>query len=149
MHNHILVPTDGSELSNQAIAHAIEFAKAFGAKLTLLNVLEEFYLHIVYEGFEVPDKAALKKKYRESQAATAKRILDPAKQLVVAAGLQCDAVTLTSDSPCEAIIKQARKSKCDLIIMASHGRKGLQALLLGSETVKVLTHSKIPVLVCR
>lgn len=149
MYSHILLPTDGSKLSDKAAKQAIGFAKEAGAKLTAMNVLGEYHLRLQDEGFVMPEIPALRKRFDEAEAARAKKILDAVKKSAVEAGVECDIVTPTGDSPYDAIIKQAKKCKCDLIIMASHGRRGLQGMLLGSETLKVLTHSTIPVLVCR
>ena len=93
--------------------------------------------------------APVEKKYKEEYAASSKKILDEACAVGTAAGIECARVSVISESPYYAIIKQAAKSKCDLIMMASHGRSGLEGFLLGSETQKVLTHCKIPVLVVR
>ncbi len=149
MFKHILLPTDGSKLSDKAVKQAIKVAGALGAKITAVNVLGEYNLHLQDEGFVMPEIPALKKRFEEAEAARAKKILDAVRKSASEAGVECDAVTVTSDVPYDAIIKQAKKSGCDLIMMASHGRKGLEGLLLGSETAKVLTHSKIPVLVVR
>ena len=96
---------------------------------------------------EIP--VMLKRRFEEENAERASQILGEVKKIAAAYGVKCSTVVANDDSPYEAIIKQAKKSKCDLIMMASHGRRGLQAILLGSETTKVLTHSKIPVLVVR
>jgi len=149
MFKHILLPTDGSKLSNKAVKQAIGVASALGAKITAVNVMGEYRLRLEYEGYVMPEIPALRKRFEEAEAANATKILAAVKKSASKSGVKCTTVTTTSDSPYDAIIKQARKSRCDLIMMASHGRKGLQGLLLGSETVKVLTHSKIPVLVCR
>jgi len=149
MFKHILLTTDGSKLSDKAVKQAISVAKALGAQITAVNVVGEYHLNLQDEGFAMPELPALKKRFEEAEAARAKKILDAVRKSAGQAGVKCDAVTVTSDLPYDAIIKQAKKSRCDVIVMASHGRKGLQGLLLGSETVKVLTHSTIPVLVCR
>jgi nucleotide-binding universal stress UspA family protein len=149
MFKHILLATDGSKLSNNAAKQAIALAKALGAKITAVNVVGEYHLRLQDEGFLIPEIPALRKRFEEAEAAHAKKILDAVRKSASGAGVECNTVAPTSDVPYDAIIKQARKSGCDVIIMASHGRKGLQGLLLGSETVKVLTHSTIPVLVCR
>ena len=146
---HILLPTDGSKLSNQAVKQAIELAKALGAKITAVHVVGGYHQFLPDEGFVMPEIPALKKRFEQEQAVRAKKILDSVKGAAQMAGVACDVVVATSDVPYEMIIKQATKLKCDLIIMASHGRRGFQGILLGSETQKVLTHSKIPVLVCR
>ena len=149
MFKHILLPTDGSEFSDKAVTVAIEVAKAFGAKLTVLHIVSGYHLVLQDEGLAMPQIAVLKKRLEEEKAAGAKTILGSVQEAVRMAGVECDAVVATSDVPYEMIIDQATRFKCDLIVMASHGRRGLAAILLGSETQKVLTHSKIPVLVCR
>ena len=149
MFKHILLPTDGSKLSDKAVKQAIKLARALGAKITTVHVIEKFHLRTPDEGFELPKIPALKKRFEEEEASLAKKILDSVKEAARTAGVECDVVVAASDVPYEMIINQATKCKCDLIIMASHGRRGLQGVLLGSETQKVLTHSKIPVLVCR
>jgi nucleotide-binding universal stress UspA family protein len=149
MFKHILLPTDGSKLSNKAVKQAIGIASALGVKITAVNVIGEFHLHRQFDGYAMPELPSLKKQFEETEAAGAEKILDAVKESARKSGVECNTVTVISAVPYDAIIKQATKSKCDLIVMASHGRTGLEALLLGSETVKVLTHSKIPVLVCR
>ncbi len=149
MFQHILVPTDGSEISGKAIRQAIELARALGARITALHIVNELHLHLPDEGFPIPELPALKRRYADDAAAHAKTILGSVKEAAKIAGRECDVATATSDTPYEMIIDQATRFKCDLIVMASHGRRGLQGILLGSETQKVLTHSKIPVLVCR
>lgn len=149
MFQHILLPTDGSKLSYKAVQQAIEVAKALGAKITALHIVGGYHPVLRDEGFAMPEIPALKKRLEEEEAAGAKKILGPVKEAAQMSGVECDLVVATSDVPYEMIINQATKFKCDLIIMASHGRRGLQGILLGSETQKVLTHSKIPVLVCR
>ncbi len=149
MFQHILLPTDGSELSDKAVKQAIELAKALGARITAVHIVDKFHLRIPDEGFPPPEIPVLKERFDEIEAARAKTILGPIKEAAKVAGIECDVATATSDTPYEMIIDQATRFKCDLIVMASHGRRGLQGILLGSETQKVLTHSKIPVLVCR
>jgi nucleotide-binding universal stress UspA family protein len=149
MFKHILLPTDGSKLSNKAVKRAIQLAQALGAKITAVHVIGEYSLRVQDEGFVMPEIPALKKRFEQEEAARAKKILGAVKESARKANVDCDVVTVSSNVPYEMIIKQASKSKCDLIMMASHGRRGLQGFLLGSETQKVLTHSKIPVLVCR
>ena len=149
MFQHILVPTDGSEISDKAIRQAIGLAKALGARITALHIVNELHLHLPDEGYPIPELPALKRRFADDAAAHAKTILGSVKEAAKIAGIECDVATATSDTPYEMIIDQAMRFKCDLIVMASHGRRGLQGILLGSETQKVLTHSKIPVLVCR
>ena len=150
MFKHILLPTDGSELSDKVAKQAIAMAREAGAKITVINVMPD-YDKYVSERYLVPAlmAAPVKTKYREEAAAISTEILGHVCSAATAAGVECAPVSVIDDSPHEAIIKQAAQSGCDVIIMASHGRKGLQSLLLGSETQKVLVHSKLPVLVCR
>ncbi len=150
MFKHILLPTDGSKLSDKAVKQAIRMAKSLGAKLTAIHVTPD-YEKYVSERYSVPAHMAapVKRKYQEEAAAVSNEILDQVCAVGTAAGVECARISVVGESPYEAIIKQATKSGCDLIMMASHGRKGLQSMLLGSETQKVLVHSKIPVLVCR
>jgi nucleotide-binding universal stress UspA family protein len=148
MYKHILVPTDGSKLSAKAVKQAIQFAKSIGATVTAIHVSNEFRA-MMDEGFAVPAFPAIKKRFEEETAKRSKALLESVKSGAQTAGVECNCVSVTNDFPYDAIIKQAKKSKCDLIMMASHGRKGLSSILLGSETAKVLTHSTIPVLVVR
>ena len=148
MYKHILLPTDGSSLSEKAVKQCIRLAKTIDAKITTLNVIPEFQM-ITDEGFVMPNAALVKKRFEDETGKRSKKLLADVKANANAAGVECDCITLTSGVPYDAIIKQAKKAKCDLIMMASHGRKGLSSILLGSETAKVLTHSTIPVLVVR
>jgi nucleotide-binding universal stress UspA family protein len=150
MYKSILVPTDGSKLSGKAVKEAISFAKACGSKITILHVMPDARAYIS-ERYSVPTEltAPLKKKFQGEAAARSQEIIDQACAQSSAAGVKCTGISVVGDEPYEAIISQAKKSKSDLIMMASHGRKGLQSLLLGSETAKVLVHSKVPVLVVR
>lgn len=148
MYKHILLPTDGSPLSGKAVKQCIRLAKSIGAKVTALNVTPEFEM-IMDEGFVMPNAPVIKKRFEEETGKRSNKLLAEVKARASAEGVDCDSVSFTSGSPYEAIIKQAKKGRCDLIMMASHGRKGLSSILLGSETAKVLTHSTIPVLVVR
>jgi nucleotide-binding universal stress UspA family protein len=148
MYKHILLPTDGSPLSEKAVKQCIKLAKSIGAKITAINVTPEYQL-MMDEGYVMPDAPLIRKRFEEETGKRSKKLLAEVKASASAAGVDCDSVSVTSGVPYEAIIKQAKKAKCDLIMMASHGRKGLSSILLGSETAKVLTHSAIPVLVVR
>ena len=148
MYKHILLPTDGSALSDKAVKQCIRLAKSIGAKITAVNVTPEFQM-IMDEGFVMPNAGVVKKRFEEETGKRSKKLLAEVTASASAAGVDCDCVSVTSGVPYEAIIKQAKKARCDLIMMASHGRKGLSSILLGSETAKVLTHSTIPVLVVR
>ena len=148
MYKRILLPTDGSKLSGKAIKQGLRFAKSIGAKVTAVNITSE-YRTLMDEGFVAPSVVAFKKRFEEESIKRSKTLLDDVKSTATAAGVECKCVSVISNFPYDAIIKQAKKAKCDLIMMASHGRKGLSSILLGSETAKVLTHSSIPVLVVR
>lgn len=148
MFKNILMPTDGSKLADRAIIHGINLAKSLGAKVTLLSVVPEFRM-IADESFAMPMSMQVKQRYEKEATARTEKKLATISARVTKAGLQCTSVVVSSDLPYQQIIEVARKRKCDLVVMASHGRRGLTGLLLGSETVKVLTHSKIPVLVVR
>ena len=144
MYKHILIPTDGSDLSKKAIKQGAAFAKSLHAKVTAVTVTPTFHLIA-----DEPLMFTAIEDYRKDSVARAKKLLDVAKKAAKAAGIRFEGVHTVSDQPYAAIISTARKKGCDLIFMASHGRKGISALVLGSETNKVLTHSKTPVLVCR
>ncbi len=147
MYKNILIPTDGSKLSAGAIKAGVNLARAIGAGVTGLFVAPTatplIYEGIIPVGYMPPDEHA-----EMIRKATA-RHLAAIEKAAQEAGVQCECVSVTGDFPADAILKVAEKKKCDLIFMASHGRKGVSALLLGSETQKVLAHSKIPVLVHR
>ena len=146
MFKHILIPTDGSELSQKAIHTGIELAKCHGARVTGVHAIPDYHLMIAYEGaFDPITEDRIEKEAR----ARAESFLGFLKQTAAAAGVQCETVCETNDHPYEAILKTAESRGCDLILLHSHGRKGLAAVLLGSETRKVLTYSKIPVMVVR
>ncbi len=148
MYKHILLPTDGSKLAARAVISGIGLAKSLSARVTLLSVVPEFRM-VADESFAVPMSVELKKRYEQEAKLRAQKMLDQVNRRVAKAGLKSEVVVIASDLPYQQIIAVARKRKCDLVVMASHGRRGLTGLLLGSETVKVLTHSKIPVLVVR
>lgn len=150
MYKSILVPTDGSKLSAKAVTTAIKLAKACNAKITFLHVMPDFK-DLSSKRYVLPlDLAApVEKKFKEEASSRSKAIVEDAKAKGATAGVESAGVSIAHASPYEAIVKQAAKSKSDLIVMASHGRKGLEGLLLGSETTKVLVHSNIPVLVIR
>jgi len=147
----ILVPTDGSELSQQAVKQGMVFAKALHAKVFGLHVIPAFHAGRAKmdEGFEVPASAPLKKRFEEESKARALDILAPIEEEAKGAGLEYECIVGTNDAVYEEIIDTAGKKNCDLIMMASHGHAGITGLLLGSETAKLLTHAKLPVLVLR
>jgi nucleotide-binding universal stress UspA family protein len=146
MFRNILVPTDGSEQSQRAVHCGIELAKLHGARLTGIHVIPDYHLLIAYEGAFDP---VTEERIEEEAKARAESYLGFVRKECGEAGVQCATVCETSDHPYDAILRTADANGCDLIVMTSHGRKGLAAVLLGSETRKVLTHAKVPVLVVR
>lgn len=147
MYQCILVATDGSTLSKKAVANAISLAALTGAELVALKVVPR-YPQSYFEGgivLQATEVGRIEKQWAESGQA----IVDGVQKAALAKGVKVRAVTARSDLVSEAIIATAKKHKCDLIVMASHGRRGIKRLLLGSETQLVLTHSHIPVLVLR
>jgi nucleotide-binding universal stress UspA family protein len=145
MYKHILIPTDGSPLSEQAIRQGVALAKSLHARVTGVTVSATFHTFAV-DPVMVTDTPAQYEKDCEARAA---QWLGVIKDAAALSGVPCKVVHVVKDHPYEAIIETANAEGCDLIFMASHGRKGLASVLLGSETTKVLTHSKTPVLVCR
>ena len=145
MFKHILVPTDGSPLSHNAAVKAVALAKAIGAHITALHVAPAYkvQLHDDY----VPHDYQLPADYAESMAQKCEPHLDEVKKLARGSGVECTGRIAMSDFPADAIIKAVDKYGCDAIVMGSHGRSGLNKLLLGSETQKVLESTTIPVLV--
>jgi nucleotide-binding universal stress UspA family protein len=145
MFQHILIPTDGSALSQDVVKYGIALAKATNAKITVMTVSAPFQTFAVEPGLlaESPDQ------YRVRTKALAAKYLGAAKDAAATAGVSCHMTHVEHDHPYQAIIDTAIQQSCDLIVMASHGRRGISAIVLGSETVKVLTHSTIPVLVLR
>ena len=147
MFKHILVPADGSDLSKATARRAVSFAKEAGARITAFFAKPEYPVSYYGEGALIDPTTP--EKFDEFAEQQAQQVLDFVVELCQNAGVKVDKLSLTSDIPYQAIIDGATQSGCDLIFMASHGRRGISALLLGSETHKVLTHSKIPVLVFR
>jgi nucleotide-binding universal stress UspA family protein len=145
MFKHVLVPTDGSTLSDAAIQMAVTLATESGAKITGLHVIPEF--HVLAYGTEMI--ADTEDRVIQVTRQHADNYLLAVTKAATQAGVECDTVTRNHAHPYEAIISVAAQRSCDLIVMASHGRGGMRALLLGSETLKVLTHCRIPVLVVR
>jgi nucleotide-binding universal stress UspA family protein len=145
MFKNILLPTDGSEVSEVAIRKGVEFAASIGARLTGFYVIPEFHVLSYRTGTMADTKSGFARDSKEH----AERYLGRIRETAQAAGVACETTYATGDQPYAAIIKAAQDHGCDLILMASHGRRGVQAFLLGSETQKVLTHTKIPVLVLR
>lgn len=147
MFRHILVPTDGSDLSLETAKRAVSFAKEAGARITAFFAKPEFPVTYFGEGALIDPTTP--ERFAEMAEQQAQSYLQQVEKLAKDAGVACGTVSVTSDIPYEAIIDAATAAGCDLIFMASHGRRGIGGLLLGSETHKVLTHSTIPVLVYR
>jgi len=145
MYKHILIPTDGSPLSAKAIEQGMGLAKSLGAKVTGVTVSIPFHTFAL-DPLMVSDT---REQYKRDCEDRAEELLGAIRLAAEAAGVQCEVMNVVTADPYEGIIDTATSKGCDLIFMASHGRKGVSALVLGSETQKVLTHSKIPVLVCR
>ncbi len=146
MFKRILVPTDGSETSRSTLQACIGFAKDIGATVVGLHVVPEFDAFI-YDGYMLPEGS--REKLKQETITRAEKFLEEITVAAKAAGVNCETLFLVGDYPYEVIVKAAQEKNCDLIAMASHGRKGIKGMLLGSETQKVLTHSQIPVLVYR
>jgi len=147
MYRHILIPTDGSELAQRAVRHGLGLAKALGAKVTAATVEASFNVYAVPSSRDLQMSGAFAE-YAEHTKAHASKILSSVAEAARADGVTCETAQLEDDHPHEAIIAAAKQRGCDLIVMGSHGRSGIAAVVLGSVTNKVLTHTSIPVLVC-
>ncbi|AKJ28106.1 universal stress protein [Caldimonas brevitalea] len=144
MYKRILVPTDGSDITQRAITTAISLAKLTGAEVFTISVKDPYPYSAISEM-----QPTLPQEFLDAQERVASRNVAAVKEACLAVGIPCTAHTVESVSVWEAVVDYAKQHGCDLIVMASHGRRGVQALLLGSETNRVLTHSTIPVLVVR
>jgi nucleotide-binding universal stress UspA family protein len=141
---HILIPADGSDLAAQAVKQGILFAREIGAKITAVTVTGPFPLSLVANELDyIPIE------YKKHAEAHPEKVLASVSAAANLAGVVCETLHVEHEQIYQAIIDAGSARKCDLIMMASHGRRGVSAVVLGSETVKVLTHSKIPVLVYR
>jgi nucleotide-binding universal stress UspA family protein len=147
MYAHFLVPIDGSKFSERALGHALALAKATKGRITVFHASPGYPEPVYAEGVRLPQMTP--REYAESARKAAAKILDRAAAKAKTAGIACATLHAIDDQPWSAIIAAARKARADTIVMASHGRRGLAGLLLGSETNKVLTHSKVPVVVVR
>ena len=148
MFTNILIPTDGSELSLMASSGAIDMAKVFKARTTILMVSPTFK-QVADEGFIVPGLHTNKREWERTVTERARKVLDATAATAKKAGVACETVHVFRDMPHAAIIDTAKKNSCDLIVMGSHGYGGFKQWVLGSETTRVLSQSKIPVLVYR
>lgn len=147
MFKHILLPHDGSAISSKAVKCGIDFAGKIRARVTAIHVVPQFM--VAADVSLVRLSPGLRKRLEDQARARAQKILGAIVSQAKRRGVRCSTMSVVSDFPYQQIIASARKKKCDLIMMASHGRRGLSSLLLGSETAKVLMHSKVPVLVVR
>ncbi len=147
MYKHLLVPTDGSKLSLKALDVAGGLAGAIGARLSVVTVSPPYPMMVTGDGYMLDLNTP--SQWESSTAQNAEKIRAAVEKRAQAKGFKVSFNAITVENPWEGIIDTAHKKKCDLIVMASHGRRGLSAILLGSETTKVLTHTKLPVLVCR
>ena len=147
MYQKILIATDGSTLSRKAVSSGLQLAALTGADIVVLKVVPRYPVSYFEGGvaLSVDNVADVEKQWADAAMA----VVDKVKDAAVAEGIRAKAMTVSSDFTAEAIINAAKKHKCDLIVMASHGRRGMKRLLMGSETMHVLTHSHIPVLVLR
>ena len=145
MYKKILIATDGSSLAARAVEHGTNLAKTLGVPVVLLTVTERFHVFALASDQleETPSS------FRDHMREQAERTLSEASDIARNLGVEATSLHMEDDTPYQAIIRTAEEQRCDVIVMASHGRGGVSALLLGSETMKVLAHSKIPVLVVR
>jgi nucleotide-binding universal stress UspA family protein len=145
MYKHILIATDGSELAGKAVAAGFALARQLEAKVTAVTVTEPWTALVSGDiGIAFPVD-----EYEKSSSENAAHILASVSELARKVDIECATVHAKDQYPAEGILETARTNNCDLIVMASHGRRGLGRLLLGSQAVKVLTHSMVPVLICR
>lgn len=155
MFKHILLPTDGSPLSEVAVKKGMQFAKSIGARVTGLYVIAPFSFLWRSDETVTPrpwvssEESGAKEQYEKDSQTHAQNYLSAISKAAKGEGVICDCVSETNAHPYAAIVEAAEKRGCDLIMMASHGRRGARGVLIGSETTKVLTHSKVPVLVLR
>lgn len=148
MYERILIATDGSKFANAALVHGIELARNLGSAVAIVTVTETWSAFQMAENIQ-KGKARPIEEFDTSSKEAAQKILDEARTVADTAGVNCDVIHVSNNFPAPGIINAAEKENCDLIIMASHGRRGLDRMLLGSQTSEVLEKSKIPVLVIR
>lgn len=144
MFKHILIATDGSELAGKGVLTGLELAKTLGAKVTIMIAIEPWKSMIVGEAaFSFPIE-----EYEKAAAETAETVLKATRELAAKVGVPCETVHVTN-FPAEGIVETAEAKGCDIIVLTSHGRRGLARAVLGSQASRVLTLSKVPVLVCK
>jgi nucleotide-binding universal stress UspA family protein len=144
VYKNILLPTDGTEFCEKAVRQGVALAKLVGARVTGVTVT------VPFGSFVAPTiPADMVERLRDSRRMAVKEVLASVEATAKASGVPCETVEVEDDHPYRGIISTAKTKGCDLIVMASHGRRGMTGLLIGSETQKVVTHTTIPVLVCR
>jgi nucleotide-binding universal stress UspA family protein len=148
MFKHILIPTDGSKLAAKGVKAGVRLAKALGARVTFIHVIPP-YLPLMYAGLDGYVNGEARRNFKTNSERAAQVALAAAEREARAAGVRCSTRSTTDPEPWGGIVRVARSSRCDAIAMASHGRSGLGGLILGSQTQRVLAHSKLPVLVAR
>lgn len=149
MYRHILIATDGSELASRGVDHGLRLARGFGARVTVLTVTERFPVMAGAAGEAWAAAAAELEVFDSRQAEHAQEVLRKAQEAAAAMGVPSEGVHVADAIPAEAIVAEATTRGADLVVMASHGRRGLGRLILGSQTAEVLAHSTVPVLVVR
>jgi len=145
MYQHILIATDGSDLAQRAVEQGLALAKALGSTVTAVTVTEPWTAAVSGEwavAFPVEE-------YERAAAANAEKVLDGVQEAAVRLGVTCDAVHVKDQYAAEGIVEEAKARNCDLIVMASHGRRGIAKFMLGSQATRVLAHSTVPLLICR
>ena len=148
MFKHILIPTDGSPVANKAVEAGIRFAKYLGARVTAYHAIEAIHPGVYGEGYTIGSNKIVQTLTQRAKEMGVRQIEHVAK-VAKAAGVPFRGIVTIAETPYEGIVETASKQKCDAIFIASRGRRGLAGLILGSVTQKVLTHSKLPVLVYR
>ena len=149
MYRHLLVPTDGSALSLRAVKTGARLAISLGARVSVVHVVPPWIPPVYGDPLGYLPMASDPQEFKANVERSAQRVLAAAVRRVESLGVSCGSVLCTHEHPWEGILKTARSRRCDLIVMASHGRRGLAGVLLGSETARLLTHSRVPVLVCK
>lgn len=145
MYKHILIASDGSELAQRAVEQGLQLAKATGAKVTAVTVTEPWTAAVSGEwavAFPVEE-------YEKASAANAAKVLAGVQETAGRLGVECDGVHVKDQYPAEGIVEEAKARGCDLIVMASHGRRGIAKFVLGSQATRVLAHTNVPLLICR
>lgn len=145
MYKHILIATDGSDLAQRALEHGLSLAKLMNAKATVVTVTEPWTAAVSGEwavAFPVEE-------YEKASAANAEKILADAQKVAASLGIAAEGVHVKDQYPAEGIVEEAKARGCDLIVMASHGRRGIAKFVLGSQATRVLAHTNVPLLICR